>query len=1141
MVKMRISIREQLGCLVLVVSLVALAVIAVATWITNHNFVLDIRASRLTLTASLKAAQLTSNLLLMQSTVRSAASRIVIQRALQRYNDGNASYRASPNWTTSQTDLAAVFDGGQQMTLLLQAQIWPRNYSGPAAENAVIQATASLVSGKLALPYTYDNGTSVQLGDRGLGYPPNLYPNMTFTSQRINDTFNETLAQYAGQTLNETGSILLGPWEINSTFSLLSLTVPIINNTSAFDILGWMTVIVDAKLIYSTVDAGEGLDQTGVTLIVGPDTINNRFAPGVLYTENDDNPPDDVSVRFVLPPANLGGRHASRAWGKPQVPFNYSQFPVVKEAITVDTGATNNAGSRISTTNEEKKPVAVGFATPATTLCNWVVLVEQTHAEVWQPINHLRNILIACVFGTAGALLLLAFPLAHYSVGPIRRLRAATLRSVSPTGYLPEDDASISSGRFDGADDAAVIARKEGFMAKITAWRHGRRRISPEQREAERRRQFRIPQKVKDRKHFIHDELTDLTTTFNDMTDELMMQYEKLEERVKQRTAELEEAMKAAEAANESKTLFIANISHELKTPLNGILGMCAVCMSEEDPVRLKRSMSIIYKSGDLLLNLLTDLLTFSKNQMGHQQLSLDEKEFRLRDVSTQILAIFDKQAKENGITLSVKFEGPADLNSDETVRRSESGLAPNGLGRVKDMILWGDQHRILQVLINLVSNALKFTPNGGSVSCIIRCIGDATVTPGFGSRKGSLNSSRHGSGRNSRNRGRLDSNSVSSQVTPRRTDTANHINVLHEKPGAYAHVLEAERTPSPPPGRFLAFEFEVADTGPGVPEHLQQRIFEPFVQGDLGLSKKFGGTGLGLSICQQLATLMRGNISLDSTVGQGSTFTVEIPLKHLKTRADSTASSSLSEHANVSRQSSLSIESPTSRTAEETTTSSNSAPVSFETDAQPRLVGLRQPFFASPTPLESPGSQGAAMDRIAAQASNKSDKLKVLVAEDNKTNQEVVLRMLKLEDVYDVSIAKDGQEALDKVKESMENHNPYDLIFMDVQMPNLDGIQSTRLIRQAGYSAPIVALTAYAEESNVKECYESGMDYFLSKPIRRPQLKHVLKTYCPPIPEEAEPGESPPLNTRKKRPDRTEKTAKPDVKDDSPGPSPLS
>jgi osomolarity two-component system sensor histidine kinase SLN1 len=132
-----------------------------------------------------------------------------------------------------------------------------------------------------------------------------------------------------------------------------------------------------------------------------------------------------------------------------------------------------------------------------------------------------------------------------------------------------------------------------------------------ERKEEARRRQFRIPGKVKDRKHLIHDELTDLTQTFNEMSDELMMQYEKLEERVQQRTAELELSKKAAEAANESKTLFIANISHELKTPLNGILGMCAVCMSEDDPVKLKRSLGIIYKSGDLLLNLLTDLLTF--------------------------------------------------------------------------------------------------------------------------------------------------------------------------------------------------------------------------------------------------------------------------------------------------------------------------------------------------------------------------------------------------------------------------------------------------------------------------------------------------------------------------------------------------
>lgn len=118
---------------------------------------------------------------------------------------------------------------------------------------------------------------------------------------------------------------------------------------------------------------------------------------------------------------------------------------------------------------------------------------------------------------------------------------------------------------------------------------------------------------------------------------------------------------------------------------------------------------------------------------------------------------------------------------------------------------------------------------------------------------------------------------------------------------------------------------------------------------------------------------------------------------------------------------------------------------------------------------------------------------------------------MLKLEDIYDVAIAKDGQEAFEKVKESMESSNPYDLLLMDIQMPVMDGLQSTRLIREAGYSAPIVALTAYAEENNVKECFDSGMDYFLSKPLRRPALKHVLKTYCPPIVEEVEPASSSP------------------------------
>jgi osomolarity two-component system sensor histidine kinase SLN1 len=170
------------------------------------------------------------------------------------------------------------------------------------------------------------------------------------------------------------------------------------------------------------------------------------------------------------------------------------------------------------------------------------------------------------------------------------------------------------------------------------------------------------------------------------MADELLLQYTSLESKVAERTRELEISKKAAEAANESKTLFIANISHELKTPLNGILGMCAVCMGEDDLPKIKRSLQVVYKSGDLLLHLLNDLLTFSKNQIG-QQLSLEEKEFRLIDIKTQILTIFTKQVQEGRINFEVKFVGTdADPTSEATTEKPLPALGPNGIGRLKDL-----------------------------------------------------------------------------------------------------------------------------------------------------------------------------------------------------------------------------------------------------------------------------------------------------------------------------------------------------------------------------------------------------------------------------------------------------------------------
>jgi len=309
----------------------------------------------------------------------------------------------------------------------------------------------------------------------------------------------------------------------------------------------------------------------------------------------------------------------------------------------------------------------------------------------------------------------------------------------------------------------------------------------------------------------------------------------------------------------------------------------------------------------------------------------------------------------------------------------------------------------------------------------------------------------------------------------------------------------------------------------------------------------------------------MKGSIDLDSELGRGSTFTLRIPLRHIVTRSDSTASSVVGNTNDVGsglegsrspqRVSQLITDDAQSHRSAHSHTSTGQSPTvvqaqapnaqEYSRDAQPRLVGLSQPYFSSNQAMESPGSQAAAMEKITKDA-EETGKIRVLVAEDNKVNQEVVLRMLKLEDIYDVTVAKDGQEALDFVKESMTipGRHPYNLIFMDVQMPNLDGLQSTRLIREMGYDAPIVALTAFAEESNVKDCLDSGMNYFLSKPIRRPALKKVLKEYCPPIievDEDASPtAERPQPKLKPKKQSAPQKQESP-VRSHSPPPRPMS
>jgi osomolarity two-component system sensor histidine kinase SLN1 len=542
----------------------------------------------------------------MQILVLQAANRLSPQSALGKFYRGN--YTAE-NWGRTIEDYDAIFSGDANTRVAIQAQIYQANSTDYSIFNRTAYTVANVV-----LPYKTPDGRDATLGDPVYGFIPELYPKFDVTRTQVNSSFSTYKGSYNGRLIDNTSYLFSGPYRVNSTFSLVSITLPIINNTSNIETLGWLTVTLDANLITTVVNGMEGLDNTGLTILFGPDNSTNNFPPGYLYSQPEVNPPENVQVRYLVPPTNRDDvkRHVQNDANLNPPSFDWTQYPAVRKGFTEATGMTNNAGSIIDTRNQDGDGVAVGYALVQSPMVSWMIAVEQEHDEVWGPIYNLRKVILACVFGTMGAMLLLAFPVAHFSSRPIRRLRDATKKTVSPQSL---DDSSFGS-QYDGMNEMGedhdeTLARKEGFLGSIIHYRRNQKLSRAEKREAERRRQFRIPSKVKDRKHFIHDELTDLTKTFNEMTDELMMQYEKLEERVAQRTAELEQSKKAAEAANESKTLFIANISHELKTPLNGILGMCAVCMSEDDPVKLRRSLGIIYKSGDLLLNLLTDLLTF--------------------------------------------------------------------------------------------------------------------------------------------------------------------------------------------------------------------------------------------------------------------------------------------------------------------------------------------------------------------------------------------------------------------------------------------------------------------------------------------------------------------------------------------------
>lgn len=958
---MRVAIREQLAFLVLVLVLTALGIVAVPTWLFVKDFVIDVETQSLTLTASLKAARVTAEINLLQTNCETISSRILLQRALEEYYADGSSLDAFHN---AKLDILSALDASDR-TGLLQARLYPRSQTnvgiqgllnvtaGEVIPNRTDEATSSTSQGSGSAPVipppgqtpSADGDSSTELRaepnlltELDLGYPPSLYPNMSYVDLRYNTTLPRTRPGFEipafaaepvpGFTLNhihdrldsQGNGLLLGPLVVNETTALISVTVPVYSNYDEL-ILGYLTIVAMASSLVDVRDSREGLGKSGVVLMVGPTSPSNHFAV-VDLASNGTYEPDrarfaDLPVHFLLPPntpKDQRVRHEGRVYesGTADAPFLLKQYPAALDSLGNTNDAINNASAILKTRNEEGIKVSVGYARTQSVLSDWAIVVEKSRAESYGPISTLSTILLCTVFATAAVMFFLMFPIAHFSTRPIRRLKHATEKTVIPPGgYYDSDLDSLTSS--EGTPGSPTF--KKGFVTTIVRMMKGKTRRHLSQQD-EARRNFRIPGKVNDRPHWITDELTELTGTFNNMSDELVKQVTHLDETVAERTAQLVLSKKAAEAANESKTLFVANLSHELKTPLSGILGLTSLCMDETDMKVIQGHLGSIWKSGDLLLHLLEDLLNFSRNQIGHQ-IQLESKEFRLDDLREQTLNLFGKQYREAGIALSVNFVGSDLIGPDSTAEQCAissqlPAMGPGSLGRLEDMCLWGDPNRLLQVMINLVSNAWKFTPAGGKVAVRIKCLGEqqpSSVGPHRRQRAGSPSSFEglatvDSGGSSSSVRSRVGdaprlrvstsakstiSNDSGSRVNGSPINPATALSINPLEPKHAPHIIVREQSPAPPQppanARLLHFEIEVEDTGCGIPEDLQTKVLEPFVQVDPNLNKEHGGTGLGLSICQQLVNLMDGSLALQSTPGVGTTFTIRFPLRVVRFR----------------------------------------------------------------------------------------------------------------------------------------------------------------------------------------------------------------------------------------------------------------
>ncbi|GAV55643.1 hypothetical protein ZYGR_0AY00350 [Zygosaccharomyces rouxii] len=1087
----RLGIRAQLTALVSIVALVSLIILAVSTGVYFTDNYKSLRSERLYMAAQLKSTQIDQNLNSMYYQCYWLSSRDTLQEALANYVAGNKTYA---NWVDSGNVIQRFLTSSGLFSV---ATIYDSNFV------PVLSST--------------NNGTGNHIPQETLDKLMPLSGNKPLPSSL------------------QTEGILTNPVS-NGTSYLMSMSLPIFANPSiiltASHVYGYITVIMSADSLKNVFDDTTALEKSNVAIV------------SAVYDQNETL----AAYNFVFAPVGV------------QLSDLSNSFAIKNGTFLSGALRQGKYGALEKTNWLYKQKVAVGYSPCSVTFVNWIAIVLQSESIFMEPATKLTKIISGTVIGIGVFVCLVTFPLAHWAVKPIVRLQKATeiitegrgLRASSPgvgssnvsrrSSFFRRPSNGGSSIHSHGTDHHNEKVPGEhgnrGFFATNGSINHslaastassGNEALSDRSKGLTTSANL-IEARVPVYKRFFSDELSELTDTFNTMTDALDQHYALLEDRVRARTRQLEAAKIDAEAANEAKTVFIANISHELRTPLNGILGMTAISMEERDIDKIQNSLKLIFRSGELLLHILTELLTFSKNVL--KRTKLEKRNFSVTDVALQIKSIFGKVAKDQRVKLSIT-------------------LYPN---LIRTMVLFGDSNRIIQIAMNLVSNALKFTPVDGKVNVHMNLLGEydaersqkenyksVYVIPGtephgndgraigetedreqLSTENGANDSSPSSSNRRSDTGAISYSNDVDEKQASEDLDNeeentgdADEVSSFSTSTSSYNDTVfhsQFKKTPKvcDDSSEELGVEVKqkktwvisivVEDTGPGIDSSLHESVFEPFVQGDQALSRQYGGTGLGLSICRQLATMMHGTMELESKLGVGSRFTFTVPLTQRREINFDDIPDAFEDEFNpdskknrkVKFKIAKSLKSKRSKSSLMTvgpkSSSSDRSVNQLKSTDGDRNVRLDRPFLQSTGTASSNTNLGTA-----------SNINKILVAEDNHVNQEVIKRMLNLEGVHNIELVCDGQEALDKVKQLAEKGEHYNLIFMDVQMPKMDGLSATKMIRSdLNYKYSIVALTAFADDSNIKECLDAGMDGFLAKPIKRAQLRKILEEFCP-------------------------------------------